>query len=153
MTDRERIADKLKVCADNLGMRQAEYVENIITIPADWEALDAAQLMREAIDALRAAEARAEAAEKRVTELEQPDLEMGWVIEHRRSPAYAPEYWAGNGWSKDHFRAIRFARQIDAELTRNGFDEDDPLPGEHPHRVANHEWVDARPAAKDATNG
>lgn len=66
--------------------------------------------------------------------------ESGWVIEHRRSPAYEPEYWAGNGWSKDNLRAIRFARQEDAENTRAGFDEDDPLPDEQPHRVAEHGW-------------
>lgn len=62
--------------------------------------------------------------------------ENGWVIEHRRSPAYEPSYWAGNGWSTDHLRAIRFARQIDAERTAAGFDEDDSLPGEEPHRTA-----------------
>jgi hypothetical protein len=66
--------------------------------------------------------------------------ETGWVIEHRRSPAYEPEYWCGNGWSKDNLRAIRFARQLDAERTAAGFDEDDPLPGELPHRIAEHAW-------------
>lgn len=67
-------------------------------------------------------------------------MEIGWVIEHRRSPGYEPEYWAGNGWSKNNLRAIRFARKVDAERARDGFEEDDPLPDEQPHRVAEHGW-------------
>jgi hypothetical protein len=66
--------------------------------------------------------------------------ESGWVIEHRTSPTYAPAYWAGNGWSVDNLCAIRFARKVDAERTIAGFDEDDPLPNEQPHRIAEHGW-------------
>lgn len=84
------------------------------------------------------------AAHARIKELEgalaKPKYESGWVIEHRRSLVCEPEYWTGNGWSKDNLRALRYARQIDAEMARNGFDEDDPLPGELPHRVAEHGW-------------
>ena len=65
--------------------------------------------------------------------------EFGWVIEHRRSLVSEPEYWTGNGWSKNHLDAIRFARKIDAERARNGFDEYD---GDDPreHRVCEHQW-------------
>jgi len=66
--------------------------------------------------------------------------ETGWVIEHCNSEPCAPRYWAGNGWLTDNLRAIRFARQIDAERTVRGFDEDDPLPDEKPHRVCEHAW-------------
>ncbi len=66
--------------------------------------------------------------------------EFAWVIEHRRSSVAEPEYWAGNGWSKDHLRAIRYSRQMDAQRTMSGFDEDDPLPDEKPHRIAEHGW-------------
>lgn len=66
--------------------------------------------------------------------------EFGWVVEHRRSQVCEPEYWAGNGWSKDHLHAIRYARRVDAERSRDGFDEDDPLPAEQPHRVCEHIW-------------
>lgn len=66
--------------------------------------------------------------------------ESGWVIEHRRSQPCEPEYWTGYGWSKDNLRAIRFCRKADAEATLSGFDEDDPLPNELPHRIAEHIW-------------
>ena len=69
-------------------------------------------------------------------------MEYAWVIEHRRSQVSEPEYWAGNRWSKNHLDAIRFARQVDAERSRDGFDEDDPLPREQPHRVCEHGWGD-----------
>lgn len=68
------------------------------------------------------------------------DAGSGWVIEHRSSPSHTPNYWCGNGWSTDNLRAIRFARKVDAERSRDGFDEDDPLPNEEPHRVADHRW-------------
>lgn len=67
-------------------------------------------------------------------------MTFSWVIEHRRSPVSAPEYWAGNGWDSDHMRAIRYARKLDAERSAAGFDEDDPLPAETPHRIAEHGW-------------
>lgn len=66
--------------------------------------------------------------------------EYAWVIEHRRSEVSAPEYWTGNGWSKDHMSAVRFVRQLDAARTVAGWDEDDPLPGEKEHRLAQHGW-------------
>lgn len=62
--------------------------------------------------------------------------EFGWVIEHRLSPTHSPKYWAGNGWSTDHMKAIRFARKEDAERSRNGFDDEFALE----HRVAEHGW-------------
>ena len=68
--------------------------------------------------------------------------EIGWVIEHKNSEPSAPPYWAGNGWEKDNLRAIRFARQVDAERTAKGFDEDDPLPHEGEHRICEHMWSD-----------
>lgn len=64
--------------------------------------------------------------------------QYGWVIELGRSPTSAPEYWCGNGWSTDHLRAIRFARQIDAENTSKGWD-DEPAP-EIPYRFCEHAW-------------
>lgn len=66
--------------------------------------------------------------------------EVGWVIEHRLSPVHSPNYWAGNAWSTDHMRAIRYARKSDAEFSRNGFDDENALQ----HRVAEHAW-DVRP--------
>ena len=65
-------------------------------------------------------------------------MESGWVIELGRSEVSAPEYWCGNGWSKDHMRAIRFARKIDAENTAKGWD-DEPAP-EIPYRFCEHGW-------------
>lgn len=67
--------------------------------------------------------------------------EVGWVIEHKNSEPCAPLYWSGNGWSRDHLRAIRFARKEDAERTARGWDEDDPLPHEPAeHRCCEHAW-------------
>lgn len=66
--------------------------------------------------------------------------EYGWVIERGNSEPSAPDYWCGNGWSRDNLRAVRFARQIDAENTANGFDEDDRLATDKSHRVAEHGW-------------
>lgn len=68
------------------------------------------------------------------------DAESGWVIEYGKSPVCEPEYWIGNGWSKDNLRAIRFCREVDAQNTVNGWDEDDWLPGDVPHRIAEHGW-------------
>lgn len=67
-----------------------------------------------------------------------PKEECGWVIELGRSSPSAPEYWCGNGWSTDHMRAVRFARQSDAENTSKGWD-DDPAPVK-PYRIAEHIW-------------
>lgn len=67
-------------------------------------------------------------------------MEYGWVIERGKSPVYAPDYWIGNGWSKDNLKAIRFCRKEDAERTASGWDEDDYLPGDLPHRIAEHGW-------------
>lgn len=75
-----------------------------------------------------------------VERVEAKSMEYGWVIEHHRSPVHSPEYWVGNGWDRDHLRAIRFARKDDAQRSLDGFDEDDPLPGEQPHRIAEHGW-------------
>lgn len=66
--------------------------------------------------------------------------EYAWVIERGNSPINEPEYWTGIGWSKDNLRAIRFARKVDADRALSGFDEDDPLPGQPEHRVAEHGW-------------
>lgn len=66
--------------------------------------------------------------------------EHGWVIEHRNSQPHTPMYWGGNNWYADNMRAVRFARRLDAERTLAGFDEDDPLPDEKPHRIAEHAW-------------
>jgi hypothetical protein len=63
--------------------------------------------------------------------------ECGWVIEHYTSPAYEPLYWTGSGWSKEHLRAIRFAREVDADNTRKGWDDEFSMQ----HRVAEHGWV------------
>ena len=71
-------------------------------------------------------------------EASEPVMESGWVIELGRSQTCEPEYWAGNGWTKDNLRAIRFARKVDAERVANGFD-DDPVP-EIPYRIAEHGW-------------
>lgn len=68
--------------------------------------------------------------------------EIAWVIVHRNVTPGGPNYWCGNGWSIDNQRAIRFAREIDAQRTLAGFDEDDPLPNEQPHRVEEHMWLD-----------
>ena len=62
--------------------------------------------------------------------------DFAWVIEHRLSPTHSPYYWAGNGWSVEHMKAIRFARKEDAERTRAGFDDEFALE----HRVAEHGW-------------
>lgn len=78
--------------------------------------------------------------------------EYGWVIEHRNSEPCQPQYWCGNGWLYDHMRAIRFARKIDAERVAAGFNEDDPLPNETPHRIAEHAWDAALPSSR-ATEG
>lgn len=67
--------------------------------------------------------------------------ETGWVIEHKNSEPCAPLYWAGNGWSREHMKAIRFARKEDAERTARGWDDDDPLPNEPTeHRYCEHAW-------------
>lgn len=72
-----------------------------------------------------------------------PTEEFAWIIEHRSSQPCSPMYWAGNGWEADHMRAVRFARKLDAERTAAGFDEDDPLPHEGPHRICEHGWLEA----------
>ncbi len=62
--------------------------------------------------------------------------EFGWVIEHGTSPVHEPSYWTGGDWSKDHLRAIRFARKIDGERIVLYAME----PEVHPHRVCEHGW-------------
>ena len=71
--------------------------------------------------------------------------EFAWVIEHRLSPTSAPNYWAGNRWSTDHMRAVRFARKVDAEAVRNGFDDEYALG----HRLAEHGWDIGEPLSPD----
>ena len=64
------------------------------------------------------------------------EFESGWVIEHFSSPGYAPNYWAGNGWSTNNLEAVRFCRRIDAERTTKGFDDEFAMQ----HRIAEHGW-------------
>jgi hypothetical protein len=73
--------------------------------------------------------------------------EFAWLIEHRNSEISRPQYWAGSGWTYDDQQAVRFARKVDAERVAAGFDEDDPLPSEAPHRICEHAW----PAPATAT--
>lgn len=118
-------------------------------VAAEIEALKAAHYyanytsdqLNEAIDRAAAIFQRQSAQPGSVNErVEAKSMEYGWVIEHHRSPVHSPEYWVGNGWDRDHLRAIRFARKEDAQRSLDGFDDDDPLPGERPHRIAEHGW-------------
>lgn len=89
----------------------------------------------------------------------QPDREavaaetsFGWVIEAGWTPASAPEYWCGtegegdgllHHWNKDSFRAIRFARKIDAErIARCIVDgvSEQPLAWQDVTRVVEYGW-------------
>lgn len=75
--------------------------------------------------------------------------EHAWLIESRASEPCAPDYWAGNGWSKDHNRAIRFCREEDARRECAGWDEDSPLPHEGEHRICEHIWDASLPPMKE----
>jgi len=60
--------------------------------------------------------------------------ETGWVIEREDSEPSRPMYFTGKNWDYDNLKAVRFAREKDAQtLARYMF------PGE-PHRIADHMW-------------
>lgn len=85
------------------------------------------------------------------TEAPRTETTFGWVIEAGWTPASAPDYWCGtegegdgllHHWNKDSFRAIRFARKIDAErIARCIVDGDSEQP--LAWRVAEHGWNEA----------
>jgi len=60
--------------------------------------------------------------------------EVGWVIEREDSEPSRPMYFTGKNWDYDNLKAVRFAREQDAQtMARYMF------PGE-PHRIADHMW-------------
>ena len=68
--------------------------------------------------------------------------ETGWVIEHGASEPCKPRYWAGKSWdglsewTYDHMKAIRFAREIDAQRVAEAADDGVP----NNYRVCEHAW-------------
>ena len=70
---------------------------------------------------------------------------FAWVIE--APTATVPLYWDGGDWSSNHHRAIRYARQVDAERAMiNLTDGDGRVDG---MKAAEHGWVDGRLVAAD----
>ena len=64
--------------------------------------------------------------------------ERGWVIEHGASEPCRPRYWGGvHGWTYDHLKAVRFAREIDARSQAEAYDDGAP----DNYRVCEHMWV------------
>ena len=61
--------------------------------------------------------------------------EDGWVIERGDSEVSAPKYWDGSAWSSDHWQAVRFARQLDAQRVALHL----PIGGKPP-RICEHGW-------------
>ena len=70
--------------------------------------------------------------------------QFAWVIERGDSDASAPMYFTGVDlqggridWDADHLKAVRFARQRDAEMIREDLEEN---PFRPKHRVCEHGW-------------
>ena len=63
--------------------------------------------------------------------------EFGWVIEHGASEISRPRYWGGvHGWTYDNLKAVRFAREIDAQSQAEA--DDDGVPNNY--RIKEHGW-------------
>lgn len=65
---------------------------------------------------------------------------FAWVIE--ASEVSAPLYWDGGDWSRNHLRAVRFSRQIDAQRIMIRID---PSMRRDDMRAAEHGWLPAPP--------
>lgn len=66
--------------------------------------------------------------------------EIAWLIELGSSEPCNPRYWGGcHGWTYDHLKAVRFCREVDAQLIAEQMS--DGAPDEY--RLAEHIWVAA----------
>lgn len=64
------------------------------------------------------------------------DADMfAWVIEGAH--VSTPIYWDGHDWSGDHMKAVRFARQIDAQTIMSCIE---PAMRRSDMRTAEHGW-------------
>ncbi|MBI1213636.1 MAG: hypothetical protein GC190_19430 [Alphaproteobacteria bacterium] len=63
--------------------------------------------------------------------------EYGWLIEHGQSEPSRPRYWGGvHGWTYDNLKAVRFAREIDAQSQAEAMDDGAP----DNYRIKEHGW-------------
>ncbi len=63
--------------------------------------------------------------------------ESGWLIEHGASEVSRPRYWGGvHGWTYDNLKAVRFARDIDAQSIAESMDDGVP----DNYRIKEHGW-------------
>lgn len=68
----------------------------------------------------------------------------GWVIEGAWSETSRPDYWVGSStWSTDHRKALRFAREQDAQQAA-----DLMLDGIN-YRICEHQWAEVRTAVNE----
>ena len=70
--------------------------------------------------------------------------EVGWLIELGSSEPCEPQYWGGvHGWTKDHLKAVRYSREIDAESAAESIGD---AAFHDSYRVCEHAWDNIRSA-------